>query len=140
MCFQIPIKKTIEEIFTEEIKNYKYGLIFTLDKPYFGELTEIDYKYSESNFIEARFFNTEKELFVFYDGEKYKAVETDKSKWNKEDTIDREYILDSKFQEKNYIKNDNIKYIQVIEFIDYDDDGQAYVKASCLHNIKVGEN
>ncbi len=140
--FQKVIKKSkdikdIIDYIKDENGKYESALLFSLDGIFLDDAKEVISSLNESSFIEARFFDTDKELFVFYDGEEYKVVETDKTKWDK-DTLNREYILDSKFQDKNYIKNENIKYIQVVEFIDYDEDGQAYVKATCLNTIKEG--
>jgi len=150
MCFQKVIKyedekkkmnylkemNDLEEIFKEINKNnYKFGLLFCLNGVFLDEAEKVKNKLDENNFIEARFFDAKKELFVFYDGEKYKAVLTNKNEWKK-DRICRPYILDGKFQEKDYLKNSNIKYIKVIEFIGYDEDGQAYVKATCLDGVE----
>lgn len=132
--------KEIIEYANLEIDNYTHALLFSLDGVFLNKeevkkkIEEMKTNLEKKTFIEARFFDDKKELFVFYDGENYKAVETDKDKWDK-DRICRPYILDSKFQEKDYIKNNNIKHIRVIEFIDYDEDGQAYVKASCLDGV-----
>lgn len=118
----------LKEIFEYIDKNeYSFGLLFSLDGVFFNEVEEVKKKLNEKNFIEARFFNKKKELFVFYDGENYKAVKTDRDKWDK-DIIEREYILDKKFKEYTKVK--------VKEFIAYDEDGQAYVKASCLDGVE----
>lgn len=142
--FQKVIKKSkdikdIIDYIKDENEKYESGLLFSLDGIFLDDEKKVISSLNESSFIEAIFFDTDKELFVFYDGEEYKAVKTDKTKWNKE-TLKSKYILDSKFQDKNYIKNDNIKFIQVVEFIDYDEDGQAYVKASCLDELVEGDN
>lgn len=155
--FQKVIKKSkdvkdIIDYIKKENKKYESALLFSLDGIFLDDAKKVISSLDESSFIEARFFDTDKELFVFYDGEEYKAVETDKTKYKeyiiktrenrkeKELTeeelkdfdenyiILRDYILDEKF--KGYSK------IKIKEFINYDEDGQAYVKASCLDGVE----
>lgn len=129
----------LEDIFKfiKKENTLESALVFSLDGIKLGNFENIINEVKNEKFIEGRFFNSDKEIFVFYDGEKYKAVTTFKNHKNykeeKVDVIEREYILDKKFQNKDY------KKIKVIEFIAYDKDGQAYIKASCLNEIEGDE-
>ncbi len=135
--------------------DYKDGLLFTLDNVYLEKFETIRENLNEETFIEARFFDEEKELFIFYDGEKYKVVKTEKKEYknyiidegkkeNKEEVLEENmdsfykyYYLSRKyFLDKNKFNNKNLV---VKEFVAYDDDGQAYVKASCLDKLIVGD-
>jgi len=118
------------KVLRSEIGEDSYGLLFSLDEILVGKGSLIKEKLTSKAFIEARVFNKEKELFAYYDGDGYRLVETDKTKYDG-CSIEREYILDKKF--KGFSK------VKVREFIDFDDDGQAYVRGSSLEELLVGD-
>lgn len=109
---------SVEELINKEqiLKlNLKYAIIYNFDSVFTGR-TE-DAVINISNITEARFFNNMAELKVF---NKYKLHGSIFMDNGDKDAIKKEYLIR---------RSDKVipKKISVKEYIDYDDDNQAYV-------------
>lgn len=103
-------------------QGYQYAWIQRIASVSIGDIkgdVELD------DLIEARFFNENKEMHFFFDGEKLCAVETSLE--------DSETEGDGKvFDEKQMLRERFGKSVTIRSYIDYDEDGQAYVAYSAL--------
>ncbi|WP_455542953.1 hypothetical protein [Intestinibacter sp.] len=114
---------------------YKYCLIYYLNDLVFGDIDKID-KIEEDILVEAFFFNSEKELHIFEnndfedEGQRFKLVETkDDGSGFKE-----EFVLKKRIGNK-LNKNKYTKLI-VNHYLEYEDDGQAYIKYTSLKGVE----
>ena len=109
-------------------EGYKYCLIYYLNDLVFGDIDEIE-EINKDILIEGFFFNEKQELHVFknedYDG--FKLVKTIDDGC---DSFTEKSVLKKRLG-NNLIKN---KYdgIEVINYLGYEDDGQAYIKYTAL--------
>lgn len=106
-----------------QISEYNYALIYNISEKLFFKIGTKEFDLDQC--IEARFFCPEKELHLFdYNGEK-KAVKIED---NSTDYLDKIYPL------ANEHKNLG-KMITVRKYLDYDEDGQAFIAATRLVSI-----
>ncbi|WP_026895712.1 hypothetical protein [Clostridiisalibacter paucivorans] len=90
----------------------------------------------EFEIIEARFFNSKKELFIYKYEDDWNRILTlhgEDGKEEKREYFDREYLLEKKFKKK-----DKYNSIKVRKYVAYDDD-LAYVKNTCLLDLVKGD-
>ena len=73
--------------------------------------------------LEARFFDGEKELHMFKTEENWNFVRTSKKDG---DYLEKSYRMDAAFPGQELI---------VRQYVDYDEDGQAYIARTCLCGI-----
>lgn len=119
-------KWEIQEAYNQ-ITQYEYALIYMI-----SEIRLVCTKDAETlnwtECIEARFFSDDKELHIFeQDGEKVAVEVYDTGE--PQDEIIKEYPLAHKF---HYMG----KKLYVKEYIEYDEDGQAYVALTRLQEIR----
>lgn len=95
--------------------NLKYAIIYNFSSVFIGRTKDADVDIS--NITEARFFNDIAELKVF---NKYKLHGNIFMDLGDKDSINREYLI--RKNGKNVPKKISVK-----EYIDYDDDSQAYI-------------
>lgn len=95
--------------------NLKYAVIYNFSSVFIGRTKDADVNIS--NITEARFFNNIAELKVF---NKYKLHGNIFMDFGNKDSINREYLI--RKNGKNVPKKISVK-----EYIDYDDDSQAYI-------------
>ena len=104
---------------------FEYALLYMISEIILcktEELTGINWDECQ----EARFFSEEKELHVFETESGMDAVEISDS--SSLDIIIKEYLLDNRFS--------NIGHsILIQEYLEYDEDGQAYVANTRLRGI-----
>ncbi len=79
--------------------------------------------------LEARLFNSKKELFIYKYNDEWQRVLTIHDNENK-DFIDKEYELEDRFQ---------FKSIRIRKYVDYEDN-MAYVKKTCLLDLRGVKN
>ena len=119
-------------------EGYKYCLIYYLNDLVFGDIDKID-DIDKEILVEGFFFNDKKELHVFKDydfedagcDEGFKLIVTidDGS-----DSFTEEFVLKKRLG-NNLIKNDYDK-IEVINYLGYQDDGQAYIEYTSLKGVR----
>lgn len=134
------LKDVFKQISLEEAVNkkkllkegFKYVLVYFYDKVLLDKLENIDLNIE--NIIECRMFNESKEIHIFKVNGKLKAVLFNDSKWNEEDKVLEEYLtIDSK-KDKNYRRYG--QKIKVFQYIDYDDDDQAYISYTRPYKVE----
>lgn len=131
--------KRSELISKIENDNYKFAWINTFSDLKLIELSkdEIQNVWLEdlNNLIEAKFFNKDREISIMpCDDEKnFSIVEFDGK--NKE-YVEEKQVLN---RNKSPFKNDNDKLV-IRNYLDYDDEGQAYICYSKLHNVEGGDS
>lgn len=112
--------------------NYEFAWINT-----FSDLKLIDLKNNQLEFdwlndlIEAKFFNTDTELSIISNDseEKFSVVEFNGK--------DKEYVEEKQiiYKDKSPFKNENDRLV-IRNYIDYDEDGQAYIYYSKLCDVE----
>lgn len=111
-----------------DFKKYEYALLYNmssliLDKTESMDLTNID------ECLEAYFFSSDKMLHIFeYNGE-LKAVEIVDEDDNAKDTIIKKYTLNTRFNKIGRV-------VVVQEYLNFDEDGQAFVELTRLKGIE----
>lgn len=119
-------------------EGYKYCLIYYLNDLVFGDIDKID-GIDKEILIEAFFFNDNKELHIFkgYDFEDcdcendgFKLIITTD---DGSDSFTEEFALKNRLG-NNLIKND-YKKLKIINYLGYEDDGQAYIKYTSLKGV-----
>ena len=107
----------------DRIREYSYSLIYMLDgiKVNREPVSSVDWE----ECMEARFFGEKGELRIWRDGSDYQAAEV---------TQNGEYINEDYEIAKRY--QDAGKKLSVRKYIDYDSDGQAFVKSTLLYNLE----
>ena len=118
-------------------EGYKYCLIYYLNDLVFGDIDEIE-EINKDILIEGFFFNEKQELHVFKN-EDFEDNQNDgfilvKTIDNGCDSFTEEFSLKKRLG-NNLTKN---KYdeIEVINYLGYEDDGQAYIKYTALKGVK----
>lgn len=105
------------------VENYRYVWIQGYDIVNLGEVKDVKINYD--TIIEARFFSPDKELHIFPFGDEMCAVEI-----IKEDN-------DDYFEEKQMLRKRFGKSITLRYYIDYEDDGQAYITNTVLSDCEL---
>lgn len=104
---------------------YEYALLYMISEIVLCRTESlVDINWDECQ--EARFFSEEKELHVFETESGMDAVEI--SDGDSQDIVIKEYLLDSRFSGIWHS-------ILVQEYLEYDEDGQAYVANTRLRGI-----
>ena len=114
-------------------EGYKYCLIYYLNDLVFGDIDKIE-EINKEILIEGFFFNEKQELHAFknedFEDEQNDGFKLVKTIDNGCDSFTEEFTLKKRLG-NNLTKN---KYdeIEVINYLDYEDDGQAYIKYTAL--------
>lgn len=111
-------------------EGYKYGLVYFLNDLFFGDIDDLK-DINSDIVVEGFFFNNEKELHFFEDNG-YEGIIT-------QDDKQGESFLDSFELKKrlgNNLKENKYSRLEVVNYLDYEDDGQAYVKYTALKGVK----
>lgn len=116
----------LKEVY-ESIHDYKYALIYMISELKLCKTEKLEEEIAWNECLEARFFSEEKELHIFERNGEKKAVKVSDEK--SDETIEKKYSLDNKFKS---IGNT----ICVKEYLDYDEDGQIFVKLTRLEAIE----
>lgn len=120
---QIQIMEDIEGA-KEAAQNYQYALLYFYSDVKLGETKDLA-PVNWDECLEARFFDGEKELRFFREGDTFLA-----SLANSEgESIDNEFPLDARFQGQ-------WSKMKVRQFLEYDTDGQAFVAATMLAGLE----
>lgn len=109
-----------------QIQEFDYALLYGISDVELirtESLTEIDWE----ECLEARFFSKDRELHVFEAGEGKRAVLV--SDEGDEDRIVKRYEMANRFREKGRI-------LDVVEYVDYDGDGQMRVCLTRLAGVE----
>ncbi|QNU68459.1 hypothetical protein EHE19_008700 [Ruminiclostridium herbifermentans] len=109
--------------FYTEIKNeskLKYVWYQQLDKMDIGEVE--NQKIDFSQLLEARIFNEDEELHIYQYEDRLRVFVKRKEEQDKDKYIEETQILRSKYG----------KEIKLRHYIGQDDDGQAFIKMTCL--------
>lgn len=120
---QIQIMEDIEGV-KEAAHDYKYALLYYYSDVQLGEAKDLA-PVNWDECLEARFFDGEKELRFFREGDVFSAsfVSGDG------ESIESEFSLDTRFQTQwNKVK--------VRQFLEYDADGQAFIAATMLAGLE----
>ena len=116
---QLPIEEA-----KEKAQSYPYALIYEMSDLAFGRTEELPPIHWDEC-LEARFFSKDGELHFFENEDGMKAVlVTDDG----DDVLDRTYRIHQRFQ----LVGEGVK---VREYLDYDKDGQVYVRLTRLAGI-----
>ena len=135
--FYTEIKKILDEKFKNE---YSYFIYTKNQSPLLGnsslegQISEENIKtqiFSENEFIEGRIFNKNYEFRVFYDGSEFKKILINKEEFKNHRVIKRKYLV-------NRTLNRYFKYIEILEYLEKDKDGEYRVKLKCLDEL-IGE-
>lgn len=119
-------------------EGYKYCLIYYLNDLIFGDIDKIE-EINKDILLEGFFFNEKQELHIFKnedfydeDGENntFKLVKTID---NGCDKFTEEFVLKKRLG-NNLIENKYDK-VEVINYLGYEDDGQAYIKYTALKKV-----
>ena len=131
----------IKKILDDKFKNgYSYFIYTKNQNPLLGnkslesQISEENIKtkiFSEHEFIEGRIFNKNYELRIFYDGSEFKTILVNKDKFKDYSIIKRKYLVNKSL--KSYFK-----YIEILEYLEKDEDGEYWVKLKCLDEL-IGE-
>ncbi|MBE5924766.1 MAG: hypothetical protein E7271_09960 [Lachnospiraceae bacterium] len=113
----------IEDIKNIDINNYCYAWVQEYDSVKLGTVNDVSIDYD--NIIEARFFSSDKELHIFCYDDEMCAVEI-----IKEDEDD--YFEEKQILRKRFGKNITLRY-----YVDYEDDGQAYIVNTVLSDCEL---
>ena len=111
--------KSIDKI----IESYRYVWVQEYDSVNLGKGKDVTINYD--NIIEARFFSSDKELHIFLFGDALCAIEIIKEE--KDDYFEEKQIL-----RKRFGKSITLRY-----YIDYEDDGQAYIVNTVLSDCEL---
>lgn len=118
-------------------EGYKYCLIYYLNDLVFGDIDKIE-EINKDILIEGFFFNEKQELHAFknedFEDDQNDGFKLVKTIDNGCDSFTEEFTLKKRLG-NNLTKN---KYdeIEVINYLDYEDDGQAYIKYTALKGVK----
>ena len=120
----------IEHITIKEAENsirmYTYALLYKLSEIILCKTEELQ-ENSLQEYTEARFFSKEKELHIFETEDGKRAVVV--SDENEEDCILKKYEIAQKFSKVG-------KTLVVQEYLEYDEDGQAFIALTRLKDIE----
>lgn len=109
-------------------EGYKYALVYYLNDLYFGDIDNIG-EIDNEIIVEAFFFNDKKELHFFEDNG-FKGIVTE----GQEDGFEETFILKKRLG-RDLIKN-KYKKVKVFNYLDYEKDGQAFVKYTALKGVE----
>ena len=116
-------------------EGYKYCLIYYLNDLVFGDIDKIE-EINKDILIEGFFFNEKQELHAFknedFEDDQNDGFKLVKTIDNGCDSFTEEFTLKKRLG-NNLIKNKYDK-IEVINYLDYENDGQAYIKY-CIKKI-----
>lgn len=115
------IEKIDELINKEELLklNFKQYIIYNYDSVEYGDLKDVNI--DSDNIMEARFFNKNSEFVIRREEDKFVGnIVYDNDDENS--YIIDEFLIYDKDNESQYTK------LKVKKYIDYDEDGQAYIK------------
>lgn len=100
--------------------NFEHALIYYLNEFVLDKVSNLK-EINKEILKEAYFFNESKELHFFEDNN-FCGVLSEKEE-------NDEYFIKKSELDKN------LKSIETINYVDYDEDLQAYIKATCLYNL-----
>ena len=109
-------------------EGYKYALVYYLNDLYFGDISDMD-EINTDIVVEAFFFNNDIELHFFEDNEFQGVITEDQI-----DGFEEKYILKKRLGNSLY-KNKYDK-IKVFNYVDYEEDGQAFIKYTALKGVE----
>lgn len=109
-------------------EGYKYALVYYLNDLYFGDIDNIG-EIDNEIIVEAFFFNDKKELHFFEDNG-FKGIVTE----GQEDGFEETFILKKRLG-RDLVKN-KYKKVKVFNYLDYEKDGQAFVKYTALKGVE----
>lgn len=110
----------------EQSASYSYALLYMISGVRLcraEELGQIDWEECQ----EARFFSEDRELHVFEGEDGMEAVEVSDADGN--GVVIKEFLLDNRFSSVG-------RSVLVQEYLEYDEDGQAYVANTRLKDIR----
>ena len=114
-------------------EGYKYCLIYYLNDLVFGDIDKIE-EINKDILIEGFFFNEKQELHAFknedFEDDQNDGFKLVKTIDNGCDSFTEEFTLKKRLG-NNLIKNKYDK-IEVINYLDYENDGKAYIKYTAL--------
>ena len=114
----------------EAARSCKYALLYRMSELVLAKTEELSQEQLDlGECLEARFFDDEKEVHLFRDGDDWKAVLTEDKEG--QEYLDREYYLAKRFR-----KNGPETRLRVREYTGYDTDGQIYVTKTRLAGIR----
>lgn len=120
-------KKDAEKI-AEDIKEYEFALIYGLSEMRLCRIAELSEEgFDMGDCVEARFFSGDKELHYFERNGLFRALEV-RDAYGGEENVTR-YSIARRWQRCG-------KELLVKEYLDYDEDGQAYVAHTRLCGIE----
>ncbi len=106
-------------------KNYNFGLVYMLSelKVFKNSIPNVDWE----QVIEARFFDENSEIHIFNYNDEMKAVLV-------KDTNNNDFILTKYELAKNFKNIANTLVVK--QYLDYDEDGQAFIKLTRLESLE----
>ena len=118
-------------------EGYKNCLIYYLNDLVFDDIKNIE-EINKDILIEGFFFNEKQELHAFknedFEDDQNGGFKLVKTVDNGCDSFTEEFTLKKRIG-NNLIKNE-YKKIKVINYLNYEDDGQAYIKYTALKGVK----
>ena len=125
-CKSINIKELSKKFLIQE--SYKYALVYYLNDLYFGDIKDME-EINEDILVEGFFFNESKELHFFEDNG-FCGIVTE----GQEEGFEEEFLLKKKLG--NNLSSGKYKKIKVYNYVEYEDDGQAYIKYTALKGVE----
>lgn len=126
---------SIQNLTKDDLQGYAYALIYRSEGIELLEKSAADAEalldaesYTMDSNLEARFFGASGELHLFSDDGSVKAVLTE---FDNAQYVDELYRIDAQFT------TDQVGKLIVRKLLDYDEDGQAYVKQTCLAGVEA---
>lgn len=113
-----------------QMHGYKYALIYFLNDLYFGDIEDLD-EINKDIIVEAYFFNASKELHFFEDNDFIGIVTEDDGQ---DEGFAEEYLLKRRLG--NNLRKNDYKKLKTFNYVDYEDDGQAFIKYTALKGVK----
>ena len=115
----------------QQIDQYRFGLVYQLEKILLGEVEKIRSEIVWEECLEARFFSEEKELHIFDYNGKYIAVCIEDQEGSRESILEGKLIkLSNQFH-----KQSGFDAYKVKKYIHYDEDGQAVIELTRLMGL-----
>lgn len=109
-------------------EGYKYALVYYLNDLYFGDIKDIN-NINKDIIVEAFFFNDNKELHFFEDNG-FEGVITEGCSEGFEEKYLLKGVLGNNLYKNKYNK------LKVVNYIDYEEDGQAFIKYTALKGVE----
>lgn len=114
-------------------EGYKYCLIYYLNDLVFGDIDKIE-EINKDILVEGFFFNEKQELHAFknedFEDDQNDGFKLVKTVDNGCDNFTEEFTLKKRLG--NNLTENKYDKIEVINYLDYEDDGQAYIKYTAL--------